>query len=72
MNTIAKVTAGCKPLLQKCNGCGACVRACPPGIVGLVSSKAAIIYDFCQQCGECFEACPVEGAIIFKLAPGAP
>jgi NAD-dependent dihydropyrimidine dehydrogenase PreA subunit len=38
----------------------------------LVKKKAAIILDLCQQCGECFESCPVEGAIIFKLAPGSP
>ncbi len=56
----------------RCNGCGACVRACPPGVIGLVKGKAAIILDLCQQCGECFEACPVEGAIIFKLPPGSP
>ena len=56
----------------RCNGCGSCVRACPPGIIGLVAGKAAIVYDFCQQCGECFEVCPVEGAIIFKLCPGSP
>jgi NAD-dependent dihydropyrimidine dehydrogenase PreA subunit len=34
--------------------------------------KAVIILDLCLQCGECFEACPVEGAILFKLPPGAP
>jgi len=56
----------------RCNGCGSCVRACPPGIIGIVQGKAAIVYDFCQQCGECFEACPVEGALIFKLRPGDP
>ncbi len=56
----------------RCNGCGACVRACPPSIIGLVKAKAAIILDLCQQCGECFEACPVEGALLFKLRPGAP
>ena len=56
----------------RCNGCGACVRACPPGIIGLVKGKAAVILDLCQQCGECFEACPVEGALIFKLSPGSP
>ena len=55
----------------RCNGCGACVRACPPGIIGLVKGKAAIILDLCQQCGECFEACPVEGALLFKLPPGS-
>ncbi len=56
----------------RCNSCGACVRACPPGVIGLVKGKAAIILDLCQQCGECFEACPVEGALLFKLRPGAP
>lgn len=56
----------------RCNGCAACVRACPPSIIGLVKGKAAIILDLCQQCGECFEACPVEGALYFKLPPGGP
>lgn len=56
----------------RCNGCGACVRACPPGIIGIVKGKAAVILDLCQQCGECFEACPVQGALLFKLPPGAP
>jgi len=55
----------------RCNGCGACVRACPPGIIGLVKGKAAILLDLCQQCGECFEACPVESALLFKLPPGS-
>lgn len=56
----------------RCNGCGACVRACPPAIIGMVKAKAAIILDLCQQCGECFESCPVEGALLFKLRPGGP
>lgn len=56
----------------RCTGCGACVRACPPDIITIFKGKAAIILDMCQQCGECFEACPLEGAIHFKLAPGAP
>ena len=55
----------------RCNGCGACVRACPPGVIGLIKGKAAVILDLCQQCGECFEACPVQGALIFKLPAGA-
>ncbi len=56
----------------RCTGCGACAKACPPQVIGIHRGKAAIVLDLCQQCGECFEACPVEGAIIFKLPPGAP
>ncbi len=56
----------------RCNGCAACVRACPPAIIGMVKGKAAIVLDLCQQCGECFEVCPVEGALFFKLPPGSP
>jgi len=56
----------------RCNACGACAKACPPDIIGFFKGKAVIILDLCQQCGECFDACPVEGAIYFKLPPGAP
>jgi len=56
----------------RCNGCMACARACPSGIIGSHKGKAVIVLDLCLQCGECFDACPVEGAIFFKLPPGAP
>ncbi len=56
----------------RCNGCGACTKACPPGVIGKHRGKAVIVLDLCQQCGECFEACPVEGAILYKLPPGSP
>lgn len=56
----------------RCNGCMACARACASDVIASHRGKAAIILDLCLQCGECFEACPVEGAILFKLPPGAP
>ncbi|NQU05569.1 MAG: 4Fe-4S binding protein [Calditrichaeota bacterium] len=56
----------------RCNGCGKCAIACSSDVIGFHREKAVIILDLCLQCGECFEACPVEGAILFKLPPGAP
>ncbi len=56
----------------RCNGCMSCAKACPSDIIAEFKSKAVIILDLCLQCGECFEACEVEGAIHFRLPPGAP
>lgn len=50
----------------KCDGCGTCVKRCPPQIIGLVREKAAILTDLCEECGICFEVCPIE-AIHFRL-----
>jgi len=50
----------------KCNGCGVCVKRCPPQIMGLVKEKAAILVQLCEECGICAEMCPI-GAIHFEL-----
>jgi len=50
----------------KCNGCGVCVKRCPPQVIGLVSEKAAIIEMLCEECGICAEVCPID-AIVFEL-----
>jgi MinD superfamily P-loop ATPase len=50
----------------KCNGCGDCIKHCPPQIIGLVKKKAAILIDLCEECGICFEACKT-GAMHFRL-----
>ena len=50
----------------RCEGCGDCVKECPPQIMGLIKKKSAILVDLCEECGICFEACPI-GAIHFRL-----
>jgi MinD superfamily P-loop ATPase len=50
----------------KCNGCGTCVKRCPPKIIGLIKEKAAILVQLCEECGICAEVCPI-GAIHFKV-----
>jgi 2-oxoglutarate ferredoxin oxidoreductase subunit delta len=55
---------------EECKGCGLCVVACTPGVLGL-SEKLnrygyhVAVYDGhgCGGCGLCFYACPEPGAI---------
>lgn len=50
----------------KCDGCGVCIKRCPPKVMGLIKNKAAILVDLCEECGICAEMCPIE-AIHFRL-----
>ena len=45
--------------VEKCNGCGFCVRDCPIGAVRLVKKKA-IIKESCTDCGACIRVCEQE------------
>ena len=50
---------------SKCNGCGACARACHEGAIGMVNGKAKLLRDdFCDGFGDCLPQCPT-GAITF-------
>ena len=50
----------------RCNGCGICVKRCPPQIMGMVKGKAVLITDLCEECGICAEVCPI-AAVRFHL-----
>ncbi len=45
--------------LEKCNGCGFCVRDCPLGAVRLVKKKA-VFEESCSNCGACIKVCEQE------------
>lgn len=50
---------------EKCNGCGACAKACHEGAIGMVDGKAKLLRDdYCDGLGDCLPACPA-GAITF-------
>jgi len=47
---------------EQCNGCGACVEACPSGAIHMSAGLAIIDQAACAQCQACVDACP-QGAI---------
>ena len=50
---------------EKCNGCGACAKACHEGAIGMINGKATLLKDdYCDGLGDCLPACPT-GAISF-------
>ncbi len=51
---------------EKCNGCGACARACHEGAIEMIDGKAHLTReDYCDGLGDCLPACPVD-AISFE------
>ncbi|MFC1928018.1 FAD-binding protein [Chloroflexota bacterium] len=56
--------------LDKCIGCGACVPACPFGLLEVVDEKVRLA-EGCTLCGACQEACTYE-AILIEATAKAP
>ncbi|AEF93315.1 4Fe-4S ferredoxin iron-sulfur binding domain-containing protein [Desulfotomaculum nigrificans CO-1-SRB] len=55
---------------DKCDGCGACVDACPAGILGMADDgKADVVgeaYD-CMGCETCVATCPNEAYTVSEV-----
>ena len=51
---------------EKCNGCGACAKACHEGAIDIINGKAELVREhFCDGLGDCLPECPT-GAISFE------
>jgi len=44
--------------VERCTGCGACVKVCPTGALYLVDGRAALDGTLCRECEACLAACP--------------
>jgi pyruvate formate lyase activating enzyme len=44
--------------LEKCTGCGRCIRECPQEAIEIRSGKSRINRQVCVGCGKCAEVCP--------------
>lgn len=48
-------------IIEKCIGCGACIKACPTNAIRGEKKKIHIIDDsLCSRCGACMQECPVD------------
>lgn len=50
--------------LEKCVGCGNCVKDCPGKALGLENGKAKVVNPLCIACAHCVAICPVRAVAI--------
>jgi ferredoxin len=44
--------------IEKCDGCGTCVEACPAEAIKLENEKAVVDEEECVDCETCVDECP--------------
>lgn len=50
--------------LDKCKGCGMCVKSCPPKTIEMIAGKPKIHHDQCIRCFCCHELCHYDAITI--------
>ena len=55
--------------VEKCIGCGYCVRDCPVDAVKLVKKKAVVNDHWCTHCGVCMRVCESDAVIATGSMP---
>jgi len=60
--------SGIKVNLDKCVGCGLCLKACSMAAIELKDMKAVIDLDKCNLCGACIESCTFSAIKIERKA----
>ena len=57
---------------EKCNGCGACAKACHEGAISMVNGKAKLMRDdYCDGLGDCLPNCPVDAIHFVERMKGS-
>ena len=54
---------GIEIILDKCTGCGLCVKVCPFAAIKIKDKKAEIEAN-CTLCGSCIEVCNFDAILI--------
>jgi nitroreductase/NAD-dependent dihydropyrimidine dehydrogenase PreA subunit len=58
--------------IDKCKGCGQCVKVCPAFVFELREKKSEVIYgEKCFACGHCWAVCPEEAVFQQEVATSA-
>ncbi|NIV39426.1 MAG: 4Fe-4S dicluster domain-containing protein [Anaerolineae bacterium] len=57
--------------VERCDGCGACLEACPHGALFLIEGTAVVDEALCRECEVCVPACPVNAIMVVQQLPTA-